>query len=87
MNICGIKENEKGYILRYIKRIMITEKDVTKVVIEAFERMSKEIESVIETLEIMNDEESVRDIEEGLKDVEKGNIISFDEFLKKHGYK
>ncbi len=67
--------------------IMITEKDLTKVVIEAFERMSKEIESVIETLEIMGDEETVKGIEEGLKDIKEGNIVSFDEFLKKHGYK
>ena len=65
----------------------MTEKDVAKVVIEAFERMSKEMESVIETLEIMGDEEAIKSIEEGLKDVEEGNIISFDDFLKKHGYK
>ena len=64
--------------------MMITEKDVTKVVIEAFERMSGEIESVIETLEIMSDEETIKGIEEGLKDIEEGNVISFDEFLKKH---
>lgn len=76
--------NEKDYILRYIERMMITEKDVTKVVIEAFERMSEEIESVIETLEIMSDEEAIKGIEEGLRDIEEGNIISFDEFLKKH---
>ena len=82
-----MKMNEKGYIIQYIGKIMITEKDLTKVVIEAFERMSKEIESVIETLEIMGDEETVKGIEEGLKDIKEGNTISFDEFLKKHGYK
>jgi len=86
---CPQKPYRKSYICDYIeKKIkMMTEKDVAKVVIEAFERMSKEMESVIETLEIMGDEEAIKSIEEGLKDVEEGNIISFDDFLKKHGYK
>ncbi len=35
----------------------------------------------------MSDEEAIKSIEEGLKDVEEGNIISFNDFLKKHGYK
>ena len=65
---------------------MMGEKEITKVVIEAFERINKEIESIIETLEIMSDEETMKDIEEGLKDIEKGDVISFDDFLKKHRY-
>ena len=64
----------------------MTEKEITKVIIETFERINKEIESIIETLEIMSDEETIKDIEEGLKDIEEGNVISFDNFLKKHGY-
>ncbi len=47
----------------------------------------KEILSEIETLEILNDEETLKDIEEGLQDIKNGKIIGFEDFLRKHGYK
>lgn len=55
--------------------------------VEVLERMEREIEAAIETLEILNDEKALKGIEEGLKDIQKGDVLSFEEFLKKYGYK
>lgn len=46
----------------------------------------KEILSAIETLEILNDEETLKGIEEGLQDIKNGKVIGFEDFLRKHGY-
>ena len=48
-------------------------------------KIRKEIDSFIETLEILEDEELVKDIEEAIKDVEEGNVISFDDLVKELG--
>ncbi|HEY9206713.1 MAG TPA: hypothetical protein VIO58_12415 [Candidatus Methanoperedens sp.] len=45
-----------------------------------------EAENTIETLEILNDSEILRAIEDGLQDIIAGRVISFEDFLKKHGY-
>ena len=41
-----------------------------------------EIDSFIETLEILEDKELLKDIEEGIKDIEEGNVIFFDDLVK-----
>jgi predicted transcriptional regulator len=51
-----------------------------------YSRTLPEIESAIETLEIMNDNETLKAIEEGLQDIKNGRVIKFEDFLKKHGY-
>ena len=48
-------------------------------------KIREEIDSFIETLEILEDEELVKDIEEATEDVEKGNVISFDDLVKELG--
>lgn len=48
-------------------------------------KIREEIDSFIETLEILEDEELVKDIEEAIEDVEKGNVISFDDLVKELG--
>jgi len=58
----------------------------TDIFIETLRRVDDEIESAIETLEILNDSETLKAIEEGLHDIKEGNIIRFEDFLKKHGY-
>jgi len=58
----------------------------TQVFIETLRRVDTEIESAIETLEIMNDNETLKAIEEGLQDIKNGRVIKFEDFLKKHGY-
>ncbi len=58
----------------------------TEVFIETLKRVDTEIESAIETLEIMNDSESLKAIEEGLQDIKNGRVIKFEDFLKKHEY-
>jgi len=59
---------------------------LTQVFIETLRRVDTEIESAIETLEIMSDSETLKAIEEGLQDIKNGRVIKFEDFLKKYGY-
>lgn len=47
-------------------------------------RVREEIDSFIETLEILEDEETLESIGKGMKDIEEGNVISLDELMKKY---
>ncbi len=58
----------------------------TDVFIETLKRVDSEIESAIETLEILSDSETLRAIEEGLQDIKTGKVIRFEDFLKKRRY-
>ena len=60
--------------------------NATDVFIETLRRVDDEIESAIETLELLNDSETLKAIEEGLQDIKAGRVIRFEDFLKKHGY-
>lgn len=42
----------------------------------------EELDSIIETLEIMSDEELMKSIERGLRDVEEENVVDFEELIK-----
>ena len=55
--------------------------------LEVLTRMGEEIEAAIETIEVLSDEELLRSIEEGLEDIKRGDVLSLEEFLEKHGYK
>ena len=57
--------------------------DATDVFIETLRRVHGEIESAIETLEILNDSETLKAIEEGVQDIKAGRVIRFEDFLKK----
>lgn len=48
-------------------------------------KIREEIDSFIETLEILKDKELLRDIEEAKKDIEEGSVISFDDLVKELG--
>jgi hypothetical protein len=58
---------------------------VNKMAVLELLKIREEIDSFIETLEILEDEELVKDIEEAIEDVEKGNVISFDDLVKELG--
>ncbi len=45
-----------------------------------------EMDSAIETNEILSDDETLKAIEEGLKNIKNGKVIRFEDFLRKHGY-
>ncbi len=64
----------------------IAKPDTAKIIIEVLERIDDEVEGAIETLEILGDKATLKRIEKGLQDIKAGNVISFDDFLKKHGY-
>jgi len=52
---------------------------------ELRDRISEDLErldSIIESLEIMSDEELMNSIKKGLEDIEKGNVIDLEELLK-----
>lgn len=48
-------------------------------------RIREEIDRFIETLEILEDEETLESIKKGMKDIEEGNVISLDEMIEKYG--
>ncbi len=48
-------------------------------------RIREEVDSFIETLEILEDEETLESIRKGMKDIEEGNVISLDELIEKYG--
>ncbi len=51
-------------------------------------KVSSLLEEIIETLEILEDEETIKAIKEAEEDVKAGRVRSYDEFikeLKKHG--
>jgi len=60
--------------------------NTVEIFIETLRRVESEIESAIETLEILSDKEVLDSIEEGLQDIKTGNVIGFKDFLRKHGY-
>ena len=64
----------------------LKENNAVDILIGTLEKMGTEIESAIDTLEIMSDPETLNDIKEGLQDIKEGRILSFEEFLSKHGY-
>ena len=43
-------------------------------ILNALIRIRKELDEIIETLEIMSDEETIKGIKRGLEDIEKGRI-------------
>lgn len=67
---------------------MVTkESDTARVMIDVLERIGDDVDGAIETLEILADESTLKAIKEGLRDIKAGNVITFEEFLKKHGYR
>ena len=63
----------------------VSSERVNKMAVIELLKTRKEIDSFIETLEILEDEELAKDIEEAIKDVEEGNVISFDDLVKELG--
>ena len=62
------------------------ENNAVDILIETLEKMDHEIESAIDTLEVMSDSETLNDIKEGLQDIKEGRILSFEDLLSKQGY-
>ena len=63
----------------------MTKADVVRDLIKLRESMKEHLEkldSLIETLEIMSDEEFTKSIEKGLKDIGEGNVVDFEELIK-----
>ncbi len=58
----------------------------TEIFIETLRKVDGEIESAIETLEILSDSETLKAIEEGVQEIKAGKVIRFEDFLKKYGY-
>ena len=57
-------------------KLRLREKDVKLLV-----KLRDFIDSLIETVEVMSDDELLREIEEALEDVRKGRLMGWDEFL------
>jgi len=61
--------------------------EANKMALSELLRIREEIDSFIETLEILEDEETLESIRKGLKDIEEGNFISLGELIEKYGLK
>ena len=48
-------------------------------------KIREEIDSFVETLEILEDEETLESIRKGMKDIEEGDFISLEELIEKYG--
>ena len=64
---------------------IVEDKNAVNILLGTLEKLDGEIESAIDTLEIMSDPETLNNIEEGLRDIKKGRLITFEDFLSKHG--
>jgi len=62
---------------------IVEDKNAVNILLGTLE--NDEIESAIDTLEIMGDPETLNNIEEGLRDIKEGRFITFEDFLSKHG--
>ena len=65
---------------------IVEEENAVNILLGTLEKLDDKIESAIDTLEVMSDPETLKNIEEGLNDIKEGRIITFEEFLIKHGY-
>ncbi|MEM3927668.1 MAG: hypothetical protein QXT07_01820 [Archaeoglobaceae archaeon] len=54
----------------------------TVLIIKELEEIKARIESIIETLEVMNDEELAQSIKKGLEEADRGELKDFDEILE-----
>ncbi len=52
---------------------------------EAIRMKLRELDTILETIEVMRDKDVVESIKRGLKDFEEGRTIPFDELKKKYG--
>lgn len=62
-------------------------KDSAKSMMDALATLEKEIGSALDTLEIISDKSTLDSIEKGIADIKDKRVVSFDDFLKKHGRK
>ena len=75
-----------GYNIQAIHMDSIVEdKNAVNILLGTLEKLDDEIESAIDTLEIMSDPETLDNIEESLRDIKEGRFITFEDFLSKHG--
>ena len=56
-----------------------------EILLELLRRFNKEIESYIETLEVLRDPGLMESIRRGLKDLEAGRTLSLEELAAKYG--
>jgi len=75
-------------IVYYIQAIhmdsIVEDKNAVNILLGTLEKLDDEIESAIDTLEIMSDPVTLNNIEEGLKDIKEGRFITFGDFQSKH---
>ena len=69
----------------HIMKSKLSFEKATKMAVVELLRIRDEIDSFIETLEVLEDKELLKDIEQAMKDVEEGNVISFDDLVKELG--
>ena len=69
--------------LQYMKSRINIEKAGKMALFELL-KIREEIDSLFETLEILEDEETLESIRKGMKDIREGDFISLEEFKEKY---
>jgi len=58
------------------------DKKSAQILIKTLRNMEEEISSALESIEVISDKELMESIHRGLEDVKRGNLISFDDFVR-----
>jgi PHD/YefM family antitoxin component YafN of YafNO toxin-antitoxin module len=72
-----------------VKAVTVTRhgKDVMTILpSEAYKELLEMVDSLLETLEIVQDEELMEALRRGIKDMEEGRVISLDDAMKELGW-
>ena len=80
------QELEAVTVTRYGKPVMtILPSDTYKTLRETIDKLQEEIEGLLETLEILKDEETMTAFRRGVEDIKEGRVVSWEEVKKELG--
>ena len=87
------EELEEVTVTRYGKPVLSilpfearkTEKETLNTLRQAIDRLQEEIDGLLETLEILKDEETMAAFRQGVEDIEAGRVIPWEEVKKELG--
>lgn len=78
---------EAATVTRYGKPVMtIVPSETYKELIETIDKLQDQIEGLLETFEILKDEETMAALRKSIEDAEAGRVISLNEAMKELGW-
>ena len=81
------KDLEAVTVTQYGKPVMtILATNTYKALRETIDKLQEKIDGLVETLEILKDEETMASFRRGVEDIEAGRVIPLDEVMKELGW-